>query len=42
MSTISLSETVTYGRWSKLELLFGEWWHRTVSRYELESLRERD
>ena len=22
--------------------MFGEWWHRIVSRYELESLSERD
>jgi uncharacterized protein YjiS (DUF1127 family) len=28
--------------WSKLEALFGEWWHRVKSRYELESLCERD
>jgi uncharacterized protein YjiS (DUF1127 family) len=42
MSVVSLSKTVTYSRWSRLEELFGEWWHRTVSRYELESLSERD
>ena len=42
MSVMSLSETVTYSRWSKLELLFGEWWSRAMSRYELESLSERD
>jgi len=28
--------------WSQLEALFGEWWHRIMSRYELESLSERD
>jgi uncharacterized protein YjiS (DUF1127 family) len=27
---------------SKLEALFCEWWHRVISRYELESLSERD
>jgi uncharacterized protein YjiS (DUF1127 family) len=26
----------------KLEALLGEWWHRIISRYELESLSERD
>jgi uncharacterized protein YjiS (DUF1127 family) len=25
-----------------LEALFGEWWQRIISRYELESLSERD
>ena len=44
MSVMSLSETVTYrfSGWSKLESLFGEWWHRVSSRYDLESLSERD
>ena len=28
--------------WSELKSLFGEWWHRVCSRYELESLSERD
>ena len=44
MSVMSLSKTVTYRLpgWSKLELLFGEWWHRVRSQYELESLGERD
>ncbi len=28
--------------WSQLEALFGEWWQRIVSRYQLESLSERD
>jgi len=23
--------------WSQLEALFGEWWHRIMSRYELET-----
>ena len=27
---------------SKLEALLGEWWRRIISRYELESLSERD
>ena len=43
---ISLSKTATPTYrllcWSQLEALFGEWWHRIVSRYELESLSERD
>jgi uncharacterized protein YjiS (DUF1127 family) len=44
MSVMSLSKTVTYrfSGWSKLESLFGEWWHRVSSRYDLESLSERD
>ena len=46
MSVISLSKTATPTYrllcWSQLEALFGEWWHRIVSRYELESLSERD
>jgi uncharacterized protein YjiS (DUF1127 family) len=44
MSAMLLSRAATYrvsGR-SKLESLFGEWWHRIRSRYELESLSERD
>ncbi len=28
--------------WSRLEALIGEWWQRIVSRYQLESLSERD
>jgi len=28
--------------WSKSKILFGEWWRRILSRYELESLSERD
>jgi len=46
MSVISLSKTATptyrLPCWSQLEALFGEWWHRIMSRYELESLSERD
>jgi uncharacterized protein YjiS (DUF1127 family) len=46
MAFISLSKiaTPTYRLrgWSKLEALLGEWWHRILSRYELESLSERD
>jgi uncharacterized protein YjiS (DUF1127 family) len=44
MSVMSLSKTVTYrsSGWSKLESLLGEWWHRVSSRYDLESLSERD
>ena len=46
MSVISLSKiaapTYRLPRWSQLEALFGEWWHRTMSRYELEGLSERD
>jgi uncharacterized protein YjiS (DUF1127 family) len=44
MSVMSLSGAVTYrvSGWSKLESLFGEWWHRIRSRYELASLSERD
>jgi uncharacterized protein YjiS (DUF1127 family) len=44
MSVMSLSKTVTYrlSGWSKLESLVREWWHRVRSRYELESLSERD
>jgi uncharacterized protein YjiS (DUF1127 family) len=44
MIVMSLSKTVTYRLtvWSKLESLFGEWCHRVRSRYELESLSERD
>ena len=40
MSVISLSKTATPTY--RLEALFGEWWHRIMSRYELESLSERD
>jgi uncharacterized protein YjiS (DUF1127 family) len=29
-------------RGSKVKALFGEWWYRLISRYELESLSERD
>jgi uncharacterized protein YjiS (DUF1127 family) len=44
MSVMSLSETVThrFSGCSKFESLFGVWWHRVRSRYELESLSERD
>jgi uncharacterized protein YjiS (DUF1127 family) len=46
MSVISLNRIATpayrLGGWSKLEALFGEWWQRVISRYELESLSERD
>ncbi len=46
MSVISLDKTPapTYRLpcWSRLEALFGEWWQRIISRYELESLSERD
>ncbi len=46
MSVISLDKTSapTYRPpcWSQLEALFGEWWQRIISRYELESLSERD
>ena len=46
MSVISLHKTPapTYRLpcWSQLEALFGEWWQRIISRYELESLSERD
>jgi uncharacterized protein YjiS (DUF1127 family) len=44
MSVMSLSKTVTY-RFAvqrNLQSLLGEWWHRIRSRYELESLSERD
>ena len=40
MSVISLHKTPapTYRLpcWSQLEALFGEWWQRIISRYELE------
>jgi uncharacterized protein YjiS (DUF1127 family) len=46
MSVISLHKTPapTYRLpcWSQLEASFGEWWQRIISRYELESLSERD
>ncbi len=46
MSVISLDKTPTRTYhlpcWSQLEALFGEWWQRIISRYELESLSERD
>ena len=47
MSVISLDKppTTIYRLpcWSQLEALFGEWWQRIIiSRYELESLSERD
>ena len=46
MSVISLSKiaapTYRLPWWSQLEALFGEWWQRIISRYELESLSERD
>jgi uncharacterized protein YjiS (DUF1127 family) len=46
MNVMSLSKTAapTFSLpcWSKLEALFGEWWHRIISRYQLESLSERD
>jgi uncharacterized protein YjiS (DUF1127 family) len=44
MIVMSLSKTATYrlAVWSKLESLFGEWWRRIKSRYELESLSEPD
>jgi uncharacterized protein YjiS (DUF1127 family) len=46
MSVISLSKTVTptepLRAWSMLESTFDQWWHRIRSRYELESLNERD
>jgi uncharacterized protein YjiS (DUF1127 family) len=46
MAVMSLDRIVTpsyrlWG-WKKLEALFGEWWHRVASRYELESLTDRD
>jgi uncharacterized protein YjiS (DUF1127 family) len=46
MNAISLSKTATptYSLlcWSKLEPIFGEWWHRIMSRYELENLSDLD
>ena len=44
MNVMSLSSAAPYrlSGWSKLESLFSEWWHRFASRYELESLSERD
>ena len=46
LAVISLSKTATptyrLRDWSKLEALFGEWWHRNISTCELESLSERD
>jgi hypothetical protein len=46
MSVMCLSKTAarTYRLpgWSELKSLFGEWWHRVSSRYELESLSERN
>ena len=44
MSVMSLSRAAPYrvSGWTELESLFGEWWHRARSRYELESLSERD
>jgi uncharacterized protein YjiS (DUF1127 family) len=46
MSVISLSKiaapTYRLPLWSQLEALFGEWWQRIISRYELEGLSERD
>jgi len=46
LSVISLSKiaapTYRLPCWSQLEALFGEWWHRTMSRYQLEGLSERD
>jgi uncharacterized protein YjiS (DUF1127 family) len=46
MSVISLSKTVTptepLRAWSMLESTFDQWRHRIRSRYELESLNERD
>ena len=46
MSVISLDKTPTptyrLPCLSQLEALFGEWWQRIISRYELESLSERD
>ena len=46
MAVISLSRIATptcrLQGWSKLAASFGEWWQRTISRYELESLSERD
>ena len=46
MSVVSLHKTPapTYRLpcWSQLEALFVEWWQRIISRYELESLSERD
>ena len=46
MSVISLDKAPTtiyrLPCWSQLEALFGEWWQRIISRYELESLSERD
>jgi uncharacterized protein YjiS (DUF1127 family) len=46
MGFISVSRTATpiyrLRCWSQVEALIGEWWHRIRSRYELESLSERD
>ena len=46
MNFASLSKTAipTYHLpcWRDLEALFGEWWQRIMSRYQLESLSERD
>jgi uncharacterized protein YjiS (DUF1127 family) len=45
MSVISLSKTVAtepLWAWSALESTFDQRWHRIRSRYELESLSERD
>jgi uncharacterized protein YjiS (DUF1127 family) len=46
MAAISLARMATptcrLQGWSKLEALFSEWWRRILSRYELESLSDRD
>jgi uncharacterized protein YjiS (DUF1127 family) len=46
MSVISLSKTATptepLRAWNTLASTFDQWWHRIRSRYELESLSERD
>ncbi len=47
MSAIPLSQTAysnyrTPPLWNNLQALCSQWWHRIISRYELESLSERD
>jgi uncharacterized protein YjiS (DUF1127 family) len=44
MAAVSLARIATPScrGWSELKALFCEWWRRILSRYELESLSDRD
>ena len=42
MCVSTAARTYRQPGWSELKSLFREWWHRVCSRYELESLSERD